>query len=402
MKPGTLLCDTAAAGIWLAGYLAATAPALGAPRWLQGLLWLAVAVLAARCSATALPSSPGGGYSLAAAAGLLYSALYILLGGMVAGLGRSPYLQDPATLLLDAALLAARSLGVAMVAYYLLARLAASGKPGAGLALAAAAVSAYSLNPARLAAASSGQPLAALSAASTAVASAASALLAGLVMLLGGGPAAGAMLLYSSGLAERLSPVLPDTVWSSELFTRLSSALAVYAVLSLQAPPSPRVPGSVRAPRLLAPLLAAAAVVWLSSGVLGVRLFAVTSSSMVPVYGPGDLLVATDPRGGVHVGDIVVYRGPQGMVAHRVVAVEARNGHTSYITKGDAVSRSDPEPVPASAIVGKVRLVVPLLGWPSLLAHRALAELQRAIAGPRPAAETANATMHTQKVVTHG
>lgn len=91
----------------------------------------------------------------------------------------------------------------------------------------------------------------------------------------------------------------------------------------------------------------------------GVGLATVESNSMVPTFARGDLLVVgasgkDDPA----VGDVVVYRDPTiGLVVHRVVAVDG----DLVTTQGDANNATD-EPFDRSRVVGRVLLVIPMLG----------------------------------------
>ena len=48
-------------------------------------------------------------------------------------------------------------------------------------------------------------------------------------------------------------------------------------------------------------------------------------------------------------------------MTHRVVGVDAR--HQEFLFRGDANPVADPEPVPASAITGRVWFSVPYVGW---------------------------------------
>jgi len=83
----------------------------------------------------------------------------------------------------------------------------------------------------------------------------------------------------------------------------------------------------------------------------------VTGSSMNPALFVGDL-VFVDRDGEVRPGDIALYRTQgHGPVLHRVLRV-GRQG--SVRTKGDANPVPDRDPVPAAAIVGPVRAVLPV------------------------------------------
>lgn len=110
---------------------------------------------------------------------------------------------------------------------------------------------------------------------------------------------------------------------------------------------------------------AAAVLVLCSALALPYRLVVVTGGSMAPTCLPGD--VAVIERGGTFgVGDVVlVDRGDEGRVIHRVVSCTGG----IYVTRGDANPSSDRNPVTASQIrgsyVGRVPLGVVLGGWNS-------------------------------------
>lgn len=59
-------------------------------------------------------------------------------------------------------------------------------------------------------------------------------------------------------------------------------------------------------------------------------------------------------------GDIITFRPPQGdrFITHRVVAT-GFDGAPYYITRGDANSRPDPDPVRSSDILGRVVYATP-------------------------------------------
>jgi signal peptidase len=91
----------------------------------------------------------------------------------------------------------------------------------------------------------------------------------------------------------------------------------------------------------------------------------VTSGSMAPGIRPGDLvLIDPAPQARPRTGDVVTYRRPGASpVTHRVVGRDAAG---DYRTKGDANVQADPQPVPPERVLGRVRVLVPLLGLPGL------------------------------------
>ncbi len=112
-------------------------------------------------------------------------------------------------------------------------------------------------------------------------------------------------------------------------------------------------------------LLAAAAALLLGPRLLGWQLQTVLSSSMAPEFGTGAVVaIEPAPASAIEVGDVVTFARPSGPpVTHRVVGVEAGGNSTMFVTKGDANEDVDPQPMPAGAVIGKVRADVPHLGY---------------------------------------
>ena len=99
---------------------------------------------------------------------------------------------------------------------------------------------------------------------------------------------------------------------------------------------------------------------------------AVLSGSMTPAM-PVGAMVFTQPvdTDDVSVGDVLTFVRPGGageLVTHRVVAVDTSGREPLFSTQGDANDVADLDPVPAAAVVGEPRWVVPELGrWAAVL-----------------------------------
>jgi signal peptidase I len=87
---------------------------------------------------------------------------------------------------------------------------------------------------------------------------------------------------------------------------------------------------------------------------------------MSPGIPVGSLVVdrPVDP-GTLHVGDVATYQKTPGVadyITHRIVKIDASKNPTMFTFKGDANRGADLDPVPATAIRGKVWFHVPYLG----------------------------------------
>lgn len=106
---------------------------------------------------------------------------------------------------------------------------------------------------------------------------------------------------------------------------------------------------------------------------LGYRLLAVQTDSMNPTIHAGDLVIGRPPKAqSIQPGTVITFRNPTGqLVTHRVIQVQ----ETGYVTKGDANSSPDDQPVGAGAVVSIYGLRIPragflaglLRGWTGLL-----------------------------------
>ena len=124
--------------------------------------------------------------------------------------------------------------------------------------------------------------------------------------------------------------------------------------------------------RVMATLLALAAVVLLAAVAVGPRLGlyrmeTVLSGSMQPTFSPGDVIIVTpEPVTAVRPGQVISYQIPIGdhhVESHRVVRVVERGPHPVIITKGDNNAEADPWRAQlTSGTAWRERLVIPGVG----------------------------------------
>ncbi len=91
--------------------------------------------------------------------------------------------------------------------------------------------------------------------------------------------------------------------------------------------------------------------------VFGYSTAVVITGSMEPAVNVNDMVVI---RAGAEYapGDIVSYKSGSSLVTHRIAEVT----ETGYITRGDANNTDDGE-IPKEAVVGRVVLVIPKVGY---------------------------------------
>ncbi|GAB2023154.1 hypothetical protein RyT2_22280 [Pseudolactococcus yaeyamensis] len=100
--------------------------------------------------------------------------------------------------------------------------------------------------------------------------------------------------------------------------------------------------------------------------VAGFSVFMVKTGSMATVEPIGSVVIARAlPIEAIKQGDdLVFYKNEKTRVTHRVVAIgKDKEGKTILTTKGVNNPKVDEEPVYADNIIGKVRLVIPNLGY---------------------------------------
>jgi len=121
---------------------------------------------------------------------------------------------------------------------------------------------------------------------------------------------------------------------------------------------------------LLAFVVLIAALVILVPAVTRSTPYTILTSSMEPGYPPGTLVIVKPiDVDEIAIGTVITYQlesGKPEVVTHRVTQIIQPNlpdGEKSFVTKGDANSEPDAEPVKPVQIRGAVWYAVPWIGW---------------------------------------
>lgn len=103
-----------------------------------------------------------------------------------------------------------------------------------------------------------------------------------------------------------------------------------------------------------------------NQSIIGYRLFAVATGSMVPDYNINDVLAIKEVNHNeIKVGDDITYLGKKQdvsgkIVTHRIIDIEEKNGKKTYLTKGINNDVEDPT-IGDNQIYGKVVGKVPVV-----------------------------------------
>jgi signal peptidase len=113
--------------------------------------------------------------------------------------------------------------------------------------------------------------------------------------------------------------------------------------------------------------------------VLGYTSLTVLSGSMTPVLRTGDVVVAKKiaPEQ-ARPGDVVTFRSPSDaskLLTHRIQRMRVLDGHTAFVTRGDANTGVERWVVANTGTIARVDLRVPKLGYVTNLAGSRLGRL---------------------------
>jgi signal peptidase len=118
---------------------------------------------------------------------------------------------------------------------------------------------------------------------------------------------------------------------------------------------------------LTAVLLSAVALASLviAAPLTGHQPFILRGGSMAPSIPRGAIaIIAKDRLDALQVGEVVTFQVPNSaVITHRITHVSQLAGATYLETKGDANASPDPELIPASWVLGRVVLSIPLVGY---------------------------------------
>lgn len=182
-------------------------------------------------------------------------------------------------------------------------------------------------------------------------------------------------IIYSISLqiVSYIMPITPDLNWFLEGTFKLLLPFIIFIIcnnfyIKKEKIKSRRAKITISLSPLLVVLIP---TIILVSGVFKYQIIAVASNSMVPVYSRGDAIIfeklTENEKEELKEGDIIVFKKDKANILHRIEKIEITpSGKRKYITKGDNNNSLDPGYIMNDSIVGKYKIVVYKVGYPTI------------------------------------
>jgi signal peptidase I len=166
------------------------------------------------------------------------------------------------------------------------------------------------------------------------------------------------------------SPVLPDLPWAFKGLIGTAIPIIGMVVMNSLYSPQPRrqrtrvARGGGMAGWIVTTIMAVF-IIWFAVGLFPVHPSLVGSGSMRPTMDAGDIvIIAKTNTDSLKVGDVIQFRVEKEVsVMHRLIRIEEVAGKKQFITKGDANSTADPDPVLPDNVMGRKLFNIPRVGW---------------------------------------
>lgn len=113
-------------------------------------------------------------------------------------------------------------------------------------------------------------------------------------------------------------------------------------------------------------------MVSLISGIFKYQLIAIVSGSMRPTYDRGDaVFINKKDAKDIKVGEVLAFNLGSGIVTHRIINIDEKDGVFTFTTKGDANETADQFIITNENVIGTVDYVIKYAGFPTVWATEA-------------------------------
>lgn len=297
----------------------------------------------------------------------------LVIAGLYIGFGESPYSHTPTFILINLIFIGSMLIGLELSRSYLIKK-GASNRKNITLLIGIVTLifMIVSIPTKNFSVLTSGDPAAIVKfIGETMIPLLAAGLLASYLAYIGGALPA---IAYMGAIQtfQWFSPVLPNLDWTlAALIGTLAPAIGFLLIqnnIQNVYGRTKRKIKKVRDPAISwAPIaIIALLLVFFSFGYLGVQPTIIYSGSMRNELDVGDIVIVSKiPTDEIQKGDIIQYKTQEMRlpVVHRVEDIYREQGNLYFITKGDANSGTDIDPVLSNTVNGKVIFNLPKIGW---------------------------------------
>ena len=177
-------------------------------------------------------------------------------------------------------------------------------------------------------------------------------------------------------LFEWLSPYLPNLPWMGSAFIKTLTPLIILILINMVLTREEETQTNKQQKKTsyawVVVALISVSLLWINSGLFGIRPFLVSGVSMEPVLKAGDIVIVQNVKSEeISDGDIILFRRGPNRILHRVIETYESKGASYFVTQGDANNVED-LPVNFEDVEGKARFAIPKIGWLSIEIKRAL------------------------------
>ncbi|MEN8904728.1 MAG: signal peptidase I [Clostridiales bacterium] len=174
-------------------------------------------------------------------------------------------------------------------------------------------------------------------------------------------------------LSIMILPVLPNMKWTTKTLLGILSPLIVififqniYSIITKEKRKTQFKKENYKT--LLLTGSVSLFIIWFSIGIFPIYPSIIVTGSMKPKISPGDMVISKRIKGNkAKLNDIIHFKDDNIYVFHRIINIKNNRGKTNFITKGDNNREADFGLLKSEDIRGKVIFVIPKIGWPTLI-----------------------------------
>jgi signal peptidase len=173
------------------------------------------------------------------------------------------------------------------------------------------------------------------------------------------------------------SPILPDLKWiTAALVGIMCPAFSLSAMQAMYLKDTRALKSKDKEkeglPGWIATSLLSIGIIWFTAGVFPIYPSVIATGSMEPKIRPGDMVLIEkitnmEDVNRLEAGDIIQFKREGVLISHRIIEIVEEKKVKNFRTKGDNNSGPDMGMVKPEDLKGKIKYVVPKVGWPTLL-----------------------------------